>query len=134
MYREGTNRGTFTATDQGAGGSHGAGKRPSVYARYTSHKAPRAGVNGRPTIDSPHQSYEGHRPPVAKDVVRRRELHARLDEGQRLVVSFVSAPAGYGKSTLISHWLESADSPSAWLSLEESDNDLVIFLNRQIQK
>ena len=40
----------------------------------------------------------------------------------------VCAPAGYGKSTLVSQWLEEIDWPSAWLSLDTHDNDLRLFL------
>lgn len=40
----------------------------------------------------------------------------------------VSAPAGYGKSTLLSIWLEQLEFPSAWLSLDEKDNDPSRFL------
>ncbi len=43
-------------------------------------------------------------------------------------LTLVSAPAGYGKSTLVSSWLRETGIPSAWLSLEESDNDPVRFL------
>jgi hypothetical protein len=42
-------------------------------------------------------------------------------------LALVSAPAGYGKSILISCWLETCGSPSAWLSLDEHDNDLHWF-------
>jgi len=41
----------------------------------------------------------------------------------------VTAPAGYGKSTLVSCWLESCDLPAAWLSLDETDNDFHLFLS-----
>jgi len=50
-------------------------------------------------------------------------LEARRDRPQTLV----SAPAGYGKTTLVSNWLEACDCPNAWLSLDEDDNDLVEF-------
>ena len=40
----------------------------------------------------------------------------------------MSAPAGYGKTTLVSSWLRETDIPSAWLSLDEGDNDPVRFL------
>jgi ATP/maltotriose-dependent transcriptional regulator MalT len=40
----------------------------------------------------------------------------------------VSAPAGYGKSILISSWLDTSKRPGAWLSLDENDNDLRRFL------
>src|SRR5512136_1834807 len=45
---------------------------------------------------------------------------------RRLVL--VSAPAGYGKTALVSHWLEAAGEAYAWLSLDEQDNDLANFL------
>jgi LuxR family maltose regulon positive regulatory protein len=41
----------------------------------------------------------------------------------------VSAPAGYGKSALISSWLETYENPGAWLSLSESDGDLRTFIS-----
>ncbi len=44
-------------------------------------------------------------------------------------MTLVSAPAGYGKSTLVSCWLEACNVPSAWVSLDENDNDLGIFLS-----
>src|ERR687894_1823026 len=59
---------------------------------------------------------------------RLREALVRY-EGRRLTL--VSAPAGFGKTTLLSEWLEdrSGDGGSvAWLSLEEADNDLARFL------
>ncbi|HEX9090986.1 MAG TPA: hypothetical protein VF831_05820, partial [Anaerolineales bacterium] len=40
----------------------------------------------------------------------------------------ISAPAGYGKSTLLSTWLSHVDYAAAWLSLDETDNDLTRFL------
>jgi hypothetical protein len=65
-----------------------------------------------------------HRPPVTTDLVCRAELHAKLDTGSRLPLTIVSAPAGYGKSTLLSHWSECCDGRSAWLSLDEADSDI----------
>jgi LuxR family maltose regulon positive regulatory protein len=44
-------------------------------------------------------------------------------------LTLVSAPAGYGKSTLVSCWLEASDCRGAWLSLDENDNDLHLFLS-----
>jgi LuxR family maltose regulon positive regulatory protein len=44
-------------------------------------------------------------------------------------LTLVSAPAGYGKSVLISCWLESLDIPSAWLSLDKNDSSLHIFIS-----
>jgi LuxR family maltose regulon positive regulatory protein len=70
-----------------------------------------------------------HRPPVAADIVCRPALHARLDAGRRVPLSLTAAPAGYGKSTVVSHWLETCGYPSAWLSLDETDSDLRVFVS-----
>ena len=69
-----------------------------------------------------------YRPPVAGDFVYRDGLNALLDESSDHTLTLVSAPAGYGKSTFISHWIESRDSPSAWLSLDGMDNDVRVFI------
>ncbi len=69
-----------------------------------------------------------YRPPVAPDVVCREALHNRLQAGIELPLTLMSAPAGYGKSTLASVWLEACDRPGAWVSLDEDDNDLHVFL------
>jgi LuxR family maltose regulon positive regulatory protein len=69
-----------------------------------------------------------HRPPVASDHLHRQHLLDRLDQRRHRPLTLVSAPAGYGKTTLMSCWLESCDVPSAWISLDENDNDLRTFL------
>jgi LuxR family maltose regulon positive regulatory protein len=61
-------------------------------------------------------------------MVPRPRLTPRLAPALALPLTLVSAPAGYGKSTMISAWLESVDFPSAWLTLDEQDNDLGDFL------
>jgi LuxR family maltose regulon positive regulatory protein len=70
-----------------------------------------------------------HRPAVTDDVIDRRKLHAALEESRSLPLTLVVAPAGYGKSTLVSHWAEQSGYPVAWLSLEQTDNDLQVFLS-----
>ncbi len=69
-------------------------------------------------------------PPSPPKAVFRPRLIARLDEGLRRAssVTLVSAPAGFGKSTLISAWVSSSARPAAWLSLDEADNDPARFL------
>lgn len=69
-----------------------------------------------------------HRPRYELDVVLRPQLLARLEEGLRSSLILVSAPAGFGKSTLLSAWLEQCTVPSTWLSLDGEDNDLSTFL------
>ena len=70
-----------------------------------------------------------HRPQYETDVVLRPQLLARLDEGLRYPLVLVSAPAGFGKTTLLSAWLERCSIPNTWLSLDAGDNDLSVFLN-----
>ncbi len=70
-----------------------------------------------------------NRPPLPVDLVPRPRLTAWLEQYRGRPLTLVSAPAGYGKSTMISCWMESADCPNAWLSLDERDNELGIFLS-----
>jgi LuxR family maltose regulon positive regulatory protein len=62
--------------------------------------------------------------------VPRPRLIQLLNEGLRTKrrLTLVSAPAGFGKTTLIADWLKQIDLPAAWLSLDEADNDLPRFL------
>ena len=54
-------------------------------------------------------------PPPRPKVVHRPRLIERLNEGSHRKLILVSAPAGYGKSTLISEWIEGIGRPTAWL-------------------
>jgi LuxR family maltose regulon positive regulatory protein len=73
-----------------------------------------------------------HRPPVVADHLHRQHLLDWLNKRLHRPLTLVSAPAGYGKTTLISCWLESLDIPSAWLSIDKTDNDLHRFLKLQL--
>jgi LuxR family transcriptional regulator, maltose regulon positive regulatory protein len=71
-----------------------------------------------------------HRPRLPHDLVMRPRLVDWLDQGLNYPVTLVCAAAGFGKSTLVSNWLEGmASLPSAWLSLDENDSDLSLFLS-----
>ena len=70
-----------------------------------------------------------NRPPLPLDLVPRPRLIQCLELSRNRPLVLVSAPAGYGKSTLITCWAESVDRPVAWLSLDERDNDLGSFLS-----
>lgn len=69
-------------------------------------------------------------PPPPPKVVTRPRLIGRLNEGLHFTpgVTLVSAPAGFGKTTLISEWIASKNLPVAWLSLDQNDNDPARFL------
>jgi LuxR family maltose regulon positive regulatory protein len=69
-----------------------------------------------------------HVPKRRRGVVPRPRLSARLDHGSEAALTLVSAPAGFGKTTLLTEWLAAAGGrPTAWLSLDQRDNDPVIF-------
>ena len=69
-------------------------------------------------------------PPSRRSVVLRPRLVERLNEGlaagNRLTL--VSAPAGFGKTTLVSEWVAGCGRPAAWLSLDAGDSDPSRFL------
>lgn len=71
-------------------------------------------------------------PPPRPKVVSRLHLIAQLNEGLARKLTLVSAPAGFGKTTLISEWLAAAEGLQkgavAWLSLDEGDSDPTRFL------
>jgi LuxR family transcriptional regulator, maltose regulon positive regulatory protein len=62
------------------------------------------------------------------ELVPRRHLLERLSASLSRRVTLISAPPGFGKSTLVSHALQSLRRPVAWISLDESDNDPMQFL------
>ena len=51
-----------------------------------------------------------------------------LDEGLHSKLTLISAPAGFGKTTLVSEWVAGCEQPVAWLSLDEGDNDPARFV------
>lgn len=69
-------------------------------------------------------------PPVRRSLVPRPRLINLLNEGlhNNHRMTLISAPAGFGKTTLVVDWLQQVDLQAAWLSLDEADNDLPRFL------
>ena len=61
-------------------------------------------------------------------MVSRPRLIARLNEGLHRKLTLIAAPAGFGKTTLVSAWIEKSERPTAWLSLDEGENDPTRFL------
>lgn len=69
-----------------------------------------------------------HIPQPQRELVHRPRLIERLHAGMARKLTLISAPAGYGKTTLMSDWLSRSQVGVAWLSLDTSDNDPARFL------
>lgn len=70
-------------------------------------------------------------PPSRSSLVMRPDVLEKLEQGLTHAVTLVSAPAGFGKTTLLSEWYETKAGkmiPLAWLSLDPEDNDTARFL------
>ncbi|MBE7434581.1 MAG: helix-turn-helix transcriptional regulator [Anaerolineales bacterium] len=69
-------------------------------------------------------------PLLPPKVVARSRLVKQLSDGLTTghKLTLISAPAGFGKSTLVSEWIVNCGQQAAWLSLDENDNDPVRFL------
>jgi LuxR family maltose regulon positive regulatory protein len=70
-----------------------------------------------------------NRPLVPSGFIRRQRLDVLLAQCLDKPLTVISASAGYGKSSLLSSHMERCDHPNAWISLDENDNDLVLFLS-----
>ena len=68
-------------------------------------------------IPQPHES-----------LVSRSRLFEILNSSQHSNVILISAPAGFGKTTLMSDWINNSQLNAAWLSLDNGDNDPIHFL------
>jgi LuxR family transcriptional regulator, maltose regulon positive regulatory protein len=66
-------------------------------------------------------------PRLPSALVQRAGLLARLDQSLTKKVALVTAPTGFGKTTLVRAWIESRDFLSAWVTLDQHDNDPVRF-------
>ncbi|MFC1996522.1 LuxR C-terminal-related transcriptional regulator [Chloroflexota bacterium] len=71
-------------------------------------------------------------PQPRSDIVSRPRLIDQLNTGLSRKLTLISAPAGFGKTTLVSSWVEHVGRPVAWLSLDDGDNDLSRFLTHFI--
>jgi LuxR family maltose regulon positive regulatory protein len=72
-------------------------------------------------------------PKTRSDLVSRPRLIERLNAGMESKLILISAPAGFGKTTLLCEWVEKSGLPTGWLSLDEDDNDLTRFLTYLIK-
>ena len=87
-------------------------------------------------MSSPAPSWVGHRlttklylPPARQTLVDRPVLLDQLKEGLQGRLTLVSAPAGFGKTSLVAAWRKQCETPLAWVSLDEEDNEPQRFLD-----
>lgn len=66
-------------------------------------------------------------PQIPPEFVHRRRLTERIDRGVLGPLTLLSAPAGFGKTNLLSEWAGHTRLPVAWLTLDSDDNDLNHF-------
>ncbi len=69
-------------------------------------------------------------PKLRPSLVVRPRLHEHLSRGAKSKLTLISAPAGFGKTTLLAEWLAAAppgERSAAWLSLDQADNQLALF-------
>src|SRR3972149_4306535 len=66
-------------------------------------------------------------PPPRPKIVLRPRLIERLNEGLHRKLTLISAPVGYGKTTMLSEWIPQSERCVAWVSLDDGDNDPVRF-------
>ena len=93
---------------------------PSEYGSFsTLHEV----IAGKPLLTSRLRP-----PPLQTALIRRERLLALLDASLECRLTWLSAPAGYGKTTLLAQWLAARRLPVAWLSLEREQNDPRLFL------
>jgi LuxR family maltose regulon positive regulatory protein len=68
-------------------------------------------------------------PRLPKHYVTRHHLISQLEQGSSRRLTLVNAPAGYGKSTLLTQWIQETNHPVAWLSLDSEENDPLRFFS-----
>jgi len=66
-------------------------------------------------------------PKFPSEIVARPRLVNIFHEGLKGELTLVSAPAGFGKTTLLSEWMRNSELPVAWLSLDQGDNNPIEF-------
>ena len=64
-----------------------------------------------------------NRPYLPANCVARPRLLNKMDEALKGHVTLISAPAGYGKTTLVLQWLDQNRMPAAWFAIDEADSD-----------
>jgi len=68
-------------------------------------------------------------PQPRPDLVQRTHLIDQLNKGINHKLTLISAPAGFGKTTLLIEWIAQSEIPVAWISLDKGDNDSDHFIH-----
>jgi LuxR family transcriptional regulator, maltose regulon positive regulatory protein len=82
---------------------------------------------------SPSTAIQTRIPPISTLAVPRQRLFRMLDAGLEKPLTLLSAPAGYGKTVLVAHWLRKTNTAAAWLTVDEEEPGLPQFLQQVIQ-
>src|SRR3954451_23624710 len=122
--------GASISPDQGDACTTGTGRLPQAHTASRRPCRP-GGPSGtlvfrmRHLPSAPIVSLEAkrRRPPLREGLVSRRRLIRPLLGSADLPLALLVAPAGYGKTTVLSQWAEQDTRPFAWVTLEESEND-----------
>jgi ATP/maltotriose-dependent transcriptional regulator MalT len=91
----------------------------------------------KPIIQFPVLETKLFIPKPRENFVHRPRLIKRLNEQANYKLSLISAPAGFGKTTLVSEWIANSKIQTAWFSLNEGDNDptrFITYLVAAVQK
>jgi len=67
-------------------------------------------------------------PPIRERLVARTRLFEKLDASLNQKLTLICAPAGYGKTTLLSQWINHRSEKIGWITLDNSDSDLAQFI------
>jgi len=100
---------------------------PDLPNDFPALRTPDTQPNTLPTPQIPLLTTKLFIPAPASQLVPRVQLLERLSEGTRRKLTLIAAPAGFGKTTLLSAWSQQRSSAVAWVSLDDSDNDPTRF-------
>src|SRR5262249_36958480 len=121
-----------TTSNRLSGPAHGLVSRPGRRAAGLVYAGPDRGrrtLRG-PAMADPLVETKLHLPRVRPDVVARARLDDRLRQADQARLTLVSAPAGFGKTTLLAGWFAAAAAAGrhvAWVSLDEADSQGASF-------
>jgi LuxR family maltose regulon positive regulatory protein len=89
---------------------------------------PVKGVRYNEVMSTPLLATKLYRPPPRSNSVLRQRLIEQLNGGLQRNLTLIAAPAGFGKTTLLSQWLAACALPTVWLTLDDSDSEPARFL------